>query len=195
MNQNTFLFLAVGAFFLFLPGMGFSQITDTSVNKENFENSDFPYRGDRVLMVDNISTPDEENLYVFSKNPWGTAQDSLFIEQFKKTEEGWNRTAHKLVADEGLVTSTWGNRKMFMDADKDGKADVVYVYAKSTATDLDHPSSVVLLAIYNNEFYTIEGSAENNYDPGTDVYSENYEKLPASLRESIAEFWIGLDKD
>lgn len=194
MKHTSLLFPAITAIFLSLPLVGFSQITDTAVNKEKFEKSGFPYRGERVLMVDNISTPKEENLYIFSKNKWGTAQDSLYIEQFQKTDKGWSRTAAKVVAEKGLATSTWGSRKMFLDADKDGKADVVYVYSKSTPEDLDHTLSVVLTVIYKNEFYTIEGKAKSNYNANADEYSANYKKLPASLKERVAEFWLKLDK-
>ncbi|MEG1230160.1 MAG: hypothetical protein RSD71_15820, partial [Flavobacterium sp.] len=69
---------------LLFVNFGFSQITDTSVNKEKFEKSGFPYKGKRVLQVEDISTPKEQNYYVFSKNERGSTQDELYIQQFKK---------------------------------------------------------------------------------------------------------------
>lgn len=66
MKQN------LSVFTLLIYCLGISQITQTIVNKEKFEASGFPYKGSRVLMVENISTPSEENYYLFSKNQRGS---------------------------------------------------------------------------------------------------------------------------
>lgn len=187
--KKTFLLPAV-----FLFSLGFSQITDTSVNKENFEKSGFPYKGKRVLQVENISTPKEENYYVFSKNERGSAQDELYIQQFKKVNGEWKVTAEEKVAEPGIVTSVWDARKAFFDADKDGQADALFVYSKHPKGNIDEQLSVVLLLIYKNKFYRMESSAENGYDPMYDTYDFNPEDLPAAVFKEFNDYWNKLDK-
>ena len=181
--------------FLIIFQFGFSQITSTIVNKSNFENSDFPFKGVRVLTVENISTPSEENYYVFSKNERGSVQDELYIQQFKKINGNWEVTAEEMIAEEGIVTSVWDARKAFFDGDKDGQADVLFVYSKHPKGNMDKQLSVVLLLIYKNQFYRMESSSETNYDPMYDTYDFNPEDLPAAVFEKFDEYWNELDKE
>lgn len=136
--------------------LGFSQITNTVVNKEHFEASGFPFLGTRVLQVEKIATPKEENYYVFSKNERGSLQDELYIQQFKKVNNEWKVVAEDKVAEAGIITSVWNARKAFFDADKDGQADVLFVYSKHPKENMDEQLSVVLLLIYKNKFYRME---------------------------------------
>lgn len=181
--------------FIILSQFGFSQITDNSVNKENFEKSGFPFKGKRVLQVENISTPKEENYYIFSKNERGSAQDELYIQQFKKVNNEWKLTAEQTIAEEGIVTSVWDARKSFFDADKDGEADALFVYSKHPKDNLEKQLSVALLLIYKNQFYTIENTAEMNYDPMYDLYTAGIEELPKEVQNYFEDYWSKLDKE
>lgn len=189
--MNKYLFSIA----MLISSVAFSQITDTSVNKENFEKSGFLYKGKRVLQVENISTPKEENYFVFSKNERGSAQDELYIQQFKKVNGEWKVTAEETVAEEGIMTSVWDARKSFFDADKDGQADVLFVYSRHPKGDIDTQLSVVLLLIYKNQFYRMESSAENDYDPMYDTYDFNPEDLPAAVFKKFDDYWNNLDKE
>lgn len=180
---------------LFLFGLGISQITDISVNKESFEKSGFPFKGKRVLQVENISTPKEENYYVFSKNERGSAQDELYIEQFKKINDEWKVVAEDMVAEPGIITSVWDARKAFFDADKDGQADVLFIYSKHPKDNIDEQLAVVLLLIYKNKFYMIENTAENGYDPMLDTYTAGLEELPRAVVDYVEDYWAKLDKN
>lgn len=174
--------------------LGFSQIAITVVNKENFEASGFPYKGTRVLQVEKIATPKEQNYFVFSKNERGSAQDELNIQQFKKVNNEWKVVAEDKVAEPEIVTSVWNARKAFFDADKDGQADVLFVYSKHPKDNINEQLSVVLLLIYKNKFYRMESSAETYYDPMFDTYDFNPEDLPKAVLEQFVDFWNKLDK-
>jgi len=174
--------------------VGFSQITSTVVNKEHFEASGFPYKGTRVLQVEGISTPKEQNYFVFSKNERCSAQDELHIQQFKKVNNEWKVVAEDKVAEPEIFTSVWNARKAFFDADKDGQADVLFVYSKHPKDNINEQLSVVLLLIYKNKFYRMESSAETDYDPMFDTYDFNPEDLPKAVLEQFEDFWNKLDK-
>ncbi|MFV0566153.1 MAG: hypothetical protein ACK5NB_10010 [Flavobacteriaceae bacterium] len=173
---------------------GFSQITSTVVNKSNFENSGFPFKGDRVLTVEHITTPSEENLYVLSKNKRGSAQDSLYVQQFKKINNQWEVAAEKIIAEEGIITSVWDARKAFFDADKDGIADVLFIYAKHPTDNLEKQLDVALLLIYKNKCYTIGNTGEDNYNPEHDYQDFENENLPEPVISYALEYWGKLNK-
>ena len=179
---------------LLFVNFGFSQITDTAVNKEKFQQSGFPFKGKRVLQVEDISTPKEQNYYVFSKNERGSLQDELYIQQFKKVNNEWKVVAEDKVAEPGIITSVWDARKAFFDADKDGQADVLFVYSKHPKDNMDEQLSVVLLLIYKNKFYRMESSAETNYDPMFDTYDFNPDDLPKAVLDQFEGLWNKLDK-
>ena len=179
---------------LLIFGFCFAQITDTSVNKENFEKSGFPFKGKRVLQVENISTPKEENYYVFSKNERGSAQDELYIQQFKKVNGEWKVVAEEKVAEPGIMTSVWDSRKAFFDADKDGQADVLFVYSEQPNGNIDKQLSVCLILIYKNKFYRMENTAEYDYAPLYDTYDFNPDNLPAAVFKKFDDYWNKLDK-
>lgn len=194
-QKHTLMKYLFSLSFIILSQFGFSQITDNSVNKENFEKSGFPFKGKRVLQVENISTPKEENYYIFSKNERGSAQDELYIQQFKKVNNEWKLTAEQTIAEEGIVTSVWDARKSFFDADKDGEADALFVYSKHRKDNLEKQLSVALLLIYKNQFYTIENTAEMNYDPMYDLYTAGIEELPKEVQNYFEDYWSKLDKE
>lgn len=182
-------------FSVLLFNSSFSQITNTIVNKENFQNSGFLFKGSRVLQVENISTPTEENYFVFSKNDRNNEQDELYIQQFKKIKGDWVVVAEDIVVEPGIITSVWNARKAFFDADKDGAADVLFVYSKHPKENIDVQNGVVLLLIYKNKFYRMENYAETNYDSMYDLYDFNPEDLPVVVFEKFKNFWQNLDKE
>ncbi len=188
--KEYFTFLLI----LLMGTLAFSQTGTSAVNLESFEKSGFPFKGKRVIQVDNVYTPSEENMFVFSKNEKGAAQDSLYIQQFKKSGDEWKLAAEKIIAKKGIITATWNSRKAFFDADKDGVADVLYIFARHAKEDMETPLSVGLLLIYKNNFYVIENTAEANYDPQLDIYEAGFEELPKAVIDTVEEYWEGLDK-
>lgn len=186
--KNTLLL-----FTAFVTFNSFAQISQTIVNKEKFEQSGFPFKGKRVLMVENIAAKNEDNYFVFSKNLKEENQDKLYIEQFTKVNDNWQLMVADEVAEEGIVTSTWGSRKAFSDVDKDGKADVILVYSKHPKGDMDTQLSIVQLLFHNYKMYWIASTAESNYTE--DTYSSNFKELPNALQEYALNFWNKLDKE
>lgn len=180
-------------YFMFLNVMICSaQISQSIVNKDKFEKSGFPFKGERVLMVDHISASNEENYFVFSKNAKNSDQDELYIEQFTKENDKWILKVSDIIAEEGIVTSTWGARKAFADIDKDGKADVILVISKHQKGNMDNQLEVVQVLFYKQQLYLISTKANTNYTE--DIFSNNFEKLPKELKDYALQFWNRLDK-
>lgn len=167
-----------------------AQITSRVVNKANFEQSGFPFKGVRVLTVEHISTPTEENIYVFSKNERSAPQDELYIQQFKKIDGKWQPTTEKTIAKTGIITSVWDARKAFFDADKDGQADVLFVYSEHAKENSKRMLSVSLLLIYKNKIYTTTYS--KNDEKTTSDFSPS--DLPPAVYEAMQTYWERLDK-
>lgn len=170
----------------------FAQISQTIVNKQKFEVSDFPFKGERILMVEKIDARMEENYFVFSKNSREEIQDRLYIEQFTKVNGTWQLKAADEIAEKGIVTSTWNARKSFSDVDKDGKADVIFVYSKHPKGDMDTQLEVVQILFHNYKIYWVSSTTASNYTE--DTYSPNFSELPQTLQEFALDFWNKLDK-
>lgn len=181
---------------LFLMFLNFyvisAQITDITVNKQKFENSKFPFKGVRVLMVDNITAKNEENYFVFSKNKKDSEQDELYIEQFTKENGKWKLKVSEKIAEEDVITSTWENRKSFADVDKDGKADVLLIFSKHEKGNMDNQLEVVQLLFHKHQLYWISSKASTNYTE--DTFSKNFNELSTELQDFAIQFWNRLDK-
>lgn len=177
----------------FSISLAHAQITSISVNKANFEQSGFPYKGKRVLQVEHITTPQEDNYIVFSKEERHADPDQLYIQQFQKIADKWTVVAEDDVSEKGIVTSVWDARKSFFDADKDGKLDAIFVYSRHPKEDMQKQLSCIALILYNKKFYRLQADHDDGYQKTT--YSDNYGQLPEVIKIQIANFWQKLDKD
>lgn len=169
-----------------------AQISQTIINKDNFERSDFPYKGDRVLMVEKISGAKEENMFVFTKNKKGEEQDRLYIQQFTKENDKWELKVSKEVADEGIVTATLNNRKAFNDVEKNGLVDAIFVYTKYNQDNLSKPIEVIELLFYKHQLYWVSSKASSSFEE--DQYSPNFKELPTAVQEYVLDYWRKLNK-
>ncbi|UIR57700.1 hypothetical protein LZQ00_07730 [Sphingobacterium sp. SRCM116780] len=170
-----------------------AQITDISVNKENFEQSGFPYKGKRVLQVEHITTSQEDNYIVFSKEERNADPDQLYIQQFQKIDNQWTAVAEDYVSEKGIVTSVWDARKAFFDADKDGHLDAIFVYSRHPKGDMDKQLSCIGLVLYKKQFYRLQADQTDGYQKTT--YSDNYKELPEIVKDKVSQFWQNLDKE
>ncbi|MDM1348000.1 hypothetical protein HX017_10240 [Myroides marinus] len=164
-----------------------AQITDTAVNKDKFEKSDFPYKGDRVLIVDRIDGSKEENIFVFAKNKKGSEQDRLYIQQFTKVDGKWKSKVSEEVADEGIITVTYNNRKAFKDVEKNGQVDALYIYAKHDKDDLNNPNEEIGLLFYKYQLYTVTVRADSDFKKN--YFSDNFKELPTSVKDFVLDYW------
>ncbi|MGL4585083.1 MAG: hypothetical protein ACRCVU_19120 [Flavobacterium sp.] len=169
-----------------------AQISQTIINKDNFEKSDFPYKGDRVLMVEKISGANEENMFVFAKNKKGEEQDRLYIQQYTKENDKWELKVSKEVADEGIVTATQNNRKAFNDVEKDGLVDALFIYTRNNKGDMDNPIEIIGLLFHKYQLYWVSSKASSSFVE--DQYSPNFKELPKAVQEYVLDYWRKLDK-
>lgn len=177
----------------FSMSVAHAQITSISVNKANFEQSGFPYKGKRVLQVEHITTAQEDNYIVFSKEERDADPDQLYIQQFQKINDKWTAVAEDNVSEKDIVTSVWDARKAFFDADKDGNLDAIFVYSRHPKGDMDKQLSCIALVLYNKQFYRLQADQADGYQKTT--YSDNYSKLPEVIKTKVTQFWEKLDKD
>jgi len=171
---------------------GSAQITQKTIDTDTFRKSGFPFKGKRVLMVENISSSNEENYFVFSKNEKNATNDKLFIQQFTKVNGKWSLKVSEVICEPHVVTSVWNTRKSFADIEKDGKTDAIFVYSKHPKDDLSQQLEVVQLLFYKNNLYTISSESTTNYT--NDFFSENFKNLPKAVNEYALSFWNRLDK-
>ncbi|MBB2950244.1 MULTISPECIES: hypothetical protein [Sphingobacterium] len=177
----------------FSMGTADAQITSISVNKANFEKSSIPFKGKRVLQVEHITTANEDNFIVFSKEQRNADPDHLYIQQFQKNNDKWTVVAEDHVSEKDIVTSVWDARKAFFDADKDGKLDAIFVYSRHPKGDMDKQLSCIALVLYNKQFYRLQADQADGYQKTT--YSDNYSQLPEVIKTQVGQFWEKLDKD
>lgn len=169
-----------------------AQITDIAVNKASFEKSDFPYKGDRVLLVDRINGSKEENIFVFAKNKREEEQDILYIQQFTKENDKWELKVNKIIADEGIVTSVYNNRKAFNDVEKDGLVDALFIYTRNNKGDMDNPIEIIGLLFHKHQLYWVSSTSSSDFTE--DKYSSNFSPLPKAVQDYVLDYWRKLDK-
>lgn len=177
----------------FSISLAHAQITTIAINKANFEKSGFPYKGKRVLQVEHITTPQEDNYIVFSKDERNADPDHLYIQQFQKINDTWTVVAEDDVSEPDIVTSVWDTRKAFFDADNDDKLDAIFVYSRHPKGDLEKQLSCIAILFYNKQFYRLQADQADGYQKTT--YSANYNKLPEVIKIQFANFWEKLDKN
>lgn|GEM_PF-169470 len=169
-----------------------AQVTLISVNKADIDRSKIPYSGSRIMTVDAVETKQGNRLYIFSKNEKGGTMDSLYAEEFMKENGVWRMQSKREFSFPDAILMTWGNRKAFFDADRDQAPESLFIFSKNKASNLDKQQAVFLLLFHQKQFYTIESRADDQY--GQDFYSDNFETLPATVKEKVLDYWKKLDK-
>ncbi|WP_270088152.1 hypothetical protein [Sphingobacterium sp. SYP-B4668] len=189
MHIIKYYFLLVG---LLLGNALLAQVTLVHVNKSTIDRNKVAYSGTRIMTVDAVETMQGNRLYIFSKNEKGETADSLYAEEFMKEDNVWQIQCKRGFSFPNSILMTWGNRKAFFDADKDHTPESLFIFSKNDASNLDKQQSVFLLLFHQRQFYTIESKAEDQYIQN--YYSDNFDKLPAVIKDRILDYWKKLDK-
>jgi hypothetical protein len=179
---------------LTLSGMSvFAQVSVVFRAPEAYSKSVFAYQGERFLTGDNVSTPLEDNVFIFSKSSTPASSvklDVLYFQRYQKINEQWQRSAFHAIEHGGLL-SVWNTRKAFLDPDKDQSVDAMFVYSKH---DLNKKQlSVHLLISHKSGIYTLSANEATDYKETS--FSANYSELPAPLKEAALKYWDQLDKN
>jgi hypothetical protein len=171
----------------------FSQVSVVIRAPEAYSKSVFAYQGDRLLTGDNVSTPLEDNVFIFSKSAAPASRvklDVLYFQRYQKISEQWQRSVLHAIEHSGLL-SVWNTRKAFLDPDKDQSVDAMFVYSKH---DLNKKQlSVHLLISHKSSIYTLSTLEATDYKETS--FSANYGELPKSVKEAALKYWDELDKN
>lgn len=173
---------------MFVGSLFNAQVSNIVKNPEAYKN--FPVQGSRIVQIDEVHSPEhEENVFIFSKIEKGAKPDKMILERFVKVNGQFVVKSKKEFNYDGIISS-WGQRKVFADYDKDKSIDAIFIYSLN---DYDfNQESVHLIFSKNNAFYEVSSSAENDY--ATNLYSDNFSTLPNDIKNEIEEYWNKLDK-
>ncbi len=174
--------------FVLFSGLAFSQVSNVIRHPDSYK--DFPFEGVRIVQVEEVSSPgNEENVIIFSKIEKGATPDEMYIQRFTKKGSDWELVKKKTVRHDGII-SAWGSRKVFADYDKDKSVDAILVYSLN---DSDfNQQSVHLIFSKGKDFYEISSDKDSGYKK--DIFSENFSSLPQFIQDKVLEFWSNLDK-
>jgi hypothetical protein len=171
----------------------FTQVSVVMRAPEAYSKSVFAYQGERLLTGDNVSTPLEDSVFIFSKSaPPSSAVklDVLYFQRYQKMNDQWQRSAFYAIEHSGLL-SVWETRKAFLDPDKDQSVDAMFVYSKH---DLNKKQlSVHLLISHKSGIYTLSALEATGYKETS--FSANFSELPKPLKEAALKYWDQLDKN
>jgi hypothetical protein len=171
----------------------FAQVSVVIRAPEAYSKSVFAYQGERLMTGDNVSTPLEDNVFIFSKSaaPASAVKlDVLYFQRYQKISDQWQRSVLHAIEHSGLL-SVWNTRKAFLDPDKDQSVDAMFVYSKH---DLNKKQlSVHLLISHKSSIYTLSTLEATDYKETS--FSANYGELPKSVKEAALKYWDELDKN
>jgi hypothetical protein len=171
----------------------FAQVSVVIRAPEAYSKAVFAYQGERLLTGDNVTTPLEDNVFIFSKSaaPASAVKlDALYFQRYQKINDQWQRSVLHAIEHSGLL-SVWNTRKAFLDPDKDQSVDAMFVYSKH---DLNKKQlSVHLLISHKNSIYTLSSTEATDYKETS--FSANYGELPKSVKEAALKYWDQLDKN
>jgi hypothetical protein len=171
----------------------FAQVSVVIRAPEAYSKAVFAYQGERLLTGDNVTTPLEDNVFIFSKSaaPASAVKlDVLYFQRYQKINDQWQRSVLHAIEHSGLL-SVWNTRKAFLDSDKDQSVDAMFVYSKH---DLNKKQlSVHLLISHKNSIYTLSSTEATDYKETS--FSANYGELPKPVKEAALKYWDQLDKN
>lgn len=167
-----------------------AQVLSVIRNKDSYTQDIFKYKGVRMIQVDEVSCPaNEENVFIFSKIEKNANPDTMYFQRFTKEKGDWVLKSVFEINHPGII-STWGSRKAFADYNKDTSIDALFIYALYDAGFKQQ--SVHLIFSQKDQFYTIESSASDDFK--TDKFSANFSSLALESKKQVLEYWGKLDK-
>jgi hypothetical protein len=167
--------------------------TATTRNPAAYTQDVFPYKGSRMMSVDEVSQGSEDNVFIFSKVEKFAKPDVMYFQRFTrevgKTGTPWKLSASSEIRYDGIIVVV-NNRKTFSDTDKRNSVDALFIYALN---DLDlKQQSIHGLFSQGDKIYTIAASKSDNY--ASPQYSSNFQELSPTVKASIMAYWTKLDK-
>ena len=177
-------------FFLIISNLITAQVSNIIRNEANYKQEIFPYRGTRIMQVDEVSCPDnEENVFIFSKIEKNAKNDIMYFQRFTKVNSKWKLNSDLEIKHDGII-SVWKSRKAFLDTNKDKSIDALFIYSLN---DYDFKQQTVhLIFSHLSKIYTISSSISDNYSK--DIFSDNFKELDETSKSKILEYWNKLDK-
>lgn len=177
-------------FLLITTNLITAQVSNIVRNEASYSQEIFPYRGIRIMQVDEVSCPDnEENIFIFSKIEKNAKKDIMYFQRFIKDNSKWKLNSDLEIKHDGII-SVWKSRKAFFDADKDKSIDALFIYSLN---DYDFKQQTVhLIYSHLSKIYSIHSNISDNYTK--DTYSDNFKELDENSKSKILEYWNKLDK-
>jgi hypothetical protein len=167
-----------------------AQVSTVTRSPASYTQEVFAYKGSRMLMVDEVSSPgNEENVFIFSKVEKFAKPDVMYFQRFTKSAGQWKLNASSEIKHDGII-STVNNRKAFTDADKNKSIDALFIYALN-----DHDlkqQSIHLLFSQANKIYTIAAYKADDY--ASSKFSDNFAELSQNVKINVMAYWNKLDK-
>lgn len=167
-----------------------AQVSTITRNPASYTKEVFPFQGSRIVQVDEAHSPgNEENVFIFSKVERGAKPDVMHFQRFTKTNGNWTIRAKTEIRHDGIVVAI-GNRKAFMDADKNKSVDALFIYSLN---DLDlKQQSIHMLISQGGKIYTIAATLADGYQ--SSKFSDNFSELSPATKEAAMSYWAKLDK-
>jgi hypothetical protein len=163
-------------------------------NPASYTQDVFPYKGSRMMMVDEVSSPGhEDNVFIFSKVEKFAKPDVMYFQRFTreagKAGTPWKLSASTEIKYDGIIVVV-NNRKTFTDNDKQNSIDALFIYALNDA-DLKQQSIHALFS-RGDKIYTIAANKSDNY--ASSQFSANFQELSPTIKAGIMAYWTKLDK-
>jgi hypothetical protein len=167
--------------------------TATTRNPAAYTQDVFPYKGSRMMSVDEVSQGSEDNVFIFSKVEKFAKPDVMYFQRFTrevgKTGTPWKLSASSEIRHYGIIVVV-SNRKTFGDTDKRNSVDALFIYALN---DLDlKQQSIHGLFSHGDKIYSIAANKADNY--ATSQFSDNFKELSPTVKAGVMAYWNKLDK-
>ena len=177
-------------FFLIISNLITAQVSNVIRNEASYTQEVFPYRGIRMMQVDEVSCPNnEENVFIFSKIEKNAKNDIMYFQRFTKVNSKWKLNSDLEIKHDGII-SVWKSRKAFLDTNKDKSIDALFIYSLN---DYDFKQQTVhLIFSHLSKIYTIFSNIADGYSK--DTFSNNFKELDETSKSKILEYWNKLDK-
>ncbi len=177
-------------FFLIISNLTTAQVSNVIRNEASYTQEIFPYRGIRMMQVDEVSCPEnEENVFIFSKIEKNAKKDIMYFQRFTKISSKWKLNSDLEIKHDGII-SVWKSRKAFLDTNKDKSIDALFIYSLN---DYEFKQQTVhLIFSHLSKIYSIYSNISDNYSK--DTFSDNFKELDENSKSKILEYWNKLDK-
>jgi hypothetical protein len=192
--SKTLKTLLPSLFLAFTCNVALAQgVSSVTRNPASYTQDVFPYKGSRMMSVDEVSQGSEDNVFIFSKVEKFAKPDVMYFQRFTrevgKTGTPWKLSASSEIRHDGIIVVV-NNRKTFTDTDKGKSVDALFIYALN---DLDlKQQSIHGLFSHGDKIYTIAANKSDNY--ASSQFSTNFQELSPTIKAGIMAYWAKLDK-